>query len=248
MLHIAICDDEGTHLQILKDELDKNMHEMDLSYDIREYSVGRDLIKDVQDKVSDSGFDIVLMDIELAKGDTSGISIAEAINRKSPHTRIIFVSQYLAYAPDVYQTKHIYYVYKSRISELLPKALRSALDSLKADKAQILSFQSGTIQHRIPVKDIWYLERILRQTIIYTSSASYHTSEKTTALIQRLPEYFVSCHRSYVVNLSAISTIERSSITFPDGRNIPLARGRIDTVRSAFARMLQAENADLKTY
>ena len=270
MLHIAICEDDPVHLQILKNTLQENLLEMNLAWSAREYTDGKKFLEelvsshaahvssavplssakdssispadsDTDNRLSsaDSDFDLVFMDIELEKDDMSGITIAETINRTMPHAQIIFVSQYLAYAPDVYQAQHVYYVYKGRLQELLPKALKAALERLKKEQKQVLSFQSGTSIYRIPVSDIWYLERLLRQTIIYTRTGKLYTSEKLPQLTERLPDTFISCHRSYVINLAAVSSFERTSITFPDGSNIPLARSRIQPVRSAYARMLQ---------
>ena len=242
MISIAICENEAAHLQILEQALDTNMQEMDIPYTVREFPSGRELTDLLLSPDNNLSFDIVCMDIELEEDSASGISIAAVINQVIPNAQIIFVSQYLAYAPDVYETRHIFYVYKARLEELLPKALKAALKNLQTQAQQTLSFQTRTTQHQIPASQIWYLERQLRQTIICTRNEQYQTSEKMDLLQKRLPIYFVSCHRSYVVNLAAVSSIDRNSISFPDGRTIPLARSRTDDVRHAFARMLQSRS------
>ena len=134
MISIAICENEAAHLQILEQALDTNMQEMDIPYTVREFPSGRELTDLLLSPDNNLSFDIVCMDIELEEDSASGISIAAVINQVIPNAQIIFVSQYLAYAPDVYETRHIFYVYKARLEELLPKALKAALKNLHSEK------------------------------------------------------------------------------------------------------------------
>ena len=73
-------------------------------------------------------------------------------------------------------------------------------------------------------KDIMYLERSLRTTIIYTPLNSYRCSEKFSALLPRLRDTFVQCQQSFVVNLDFVSSFKTSSLCLTNGKEIPISR------------------------
>ena len=47
-------------------------------------------------------------------------------------------------------------------------------------------------------------------------------------------EYFYRCHRSYLVNLSKISTISKREVILEDGLNVPIARGKWEALNKAY--------------
>ncbi len=95
------------------------------------------------------------------------------INGENTRTQLIFISQYLEYASDVYSTKHTYFIYKNRLNEYLPAALDAALKNLQTDEEQYLTIKIKRSHPRIPVNDILYLERNLRETSVHTRTEAY---------------------------------------------------------------------------
>lgn len=56
----------------------------------------------------------------------------QKINSSNPNTQIIFISQHLKYASSVYETNHVYFVYKQQMAEYLPKALSAACQNIQS--------------------------------------------------------------------------------------------------------------------
>ncbi|WP_373212775.1 LytR/AlgR family response regulator transcription factor [Ruminococcus sp. 5_1_39BFAA] len=233
MLKIAVCEDNPVHAQII-DTAVNNI--LDIPFEITNYSTAGDFMNVLEEQ--GCCYDMVLMDIELGSESASGISAAQKIAPLNLRTQLIYISQYLQYAPDVYETKHIYFVSKDRLEEGLEKALRTALKNLSCEEGRYLYFKKNQIQIRLPQNDILYMERIMRETKIYTSTEVYSTSEKLTALLEQLPPSFVLCHRSFAVNLEMVSTLGRTGITFADGKCIPIGRTYYEAVKRAFAQMI----------
>lgn len=50
------------------------------------------------------------MDIELGK--ENGIDLALKVNEVTPYTQIIYITAYMQYVSDVYQSKHTYFIDK----------------------------------------------------------------------------------------------------------------------------------------
>ena len=235
MLEIAICDDDPVHSKIIQEELKKNL---EIKYNVTEFFSGKTFLNSIEQ--TGCSYDLIFMDIELGDDLISGISVAKKVTELDPNVQIIFISQYLEYAPDVYEAKHIYFILKSRLSQLLGKALQTALKNLSENNELYLYFKTRQKKQKLPENEIWYMERNLRETSIFTSSETYFTSESIDSLLKKLSPIFIQCHRSYAVNLNNVSAIERKFITFPDGRSIPVGYTHYDNVKKALAQIMMS--------
>lgn len=235
MLKIAICDDNNIQINIIREELTENMKK-DISYAIDTFNSAVSFIEILQSGTCP--YDIIFMDIDLGDSSVSGIDLVRKINFLNPSCQIIYISQHLEYAPDVYDTQHIYFLNKERVSELFGKALDSAIKNIAHnDNIAYLYFDARKKKYKIPQNDILYMERNLRETTIVTRTEEYKVSERIDFLLDRLPPYFVLCHRSYAVNLKLVSSIHQYSLTFPDGKTIPVGRTHYAEVKKSFALM-----------
>lgn len=224
MLKIAICDDNAIQLDIIQEELKKNIKE-DISYTIDTFN-------------SEAAFTQILQFGSCPYASMSGIDLVHKVNFLNPACQIIYISQYLEFASDVYDTQHVYFVSKERLSEFLGKALDSALKNIiQNDDTSYLYFTVRKKQHKIPQNDILYMERNLRETTIVTRTDEFKVSERIDQLLERLPSWFVSCHRSYAVNLKLAGSIRQYSVSFPNGKTVPIGRTHYASVKKSFALM-----------
>lgn len=237
MLNIAICEDIPIHAETITELLTTILKE---PYQTTLFSSGEDFFNSLLS--NNCLYNLVLMDIELGSESLSGILLAQKINSCNPNTQIIFISQYLQYASDVYETKHIYFVNKSKLKEYLPKALTAALEKLQEIQNQFLYFQHNQHPFQLPQNEILYMERILRTTEIHTEETIYQTAEKLSSLFSQLSSSFCFCHRSYIVNLKAIKTFSRFEIVFYNGKSIPIGRSHYQDFKAAFAQMIIAKH------
>lgn len=235
MLRFAICDDNAVQLNIIQEELKKNIKET-VSYSIDIFD-GKKSFSDMLQSGS-CPYDIIFMDIVLEDSSASGIDLIHRVNFLNPACQVVYISQYLEFAPDVYDTQHVYFVNKERISEFLDKALDTALKNIiQADTTRYLYFNIRKKQYKIPQNDILYMERNLRETTIVTRTEKFKTSESIDSLLKHLPSYFIVCHRSYAVNLKLAGSIHQYSISFPNGKSVPVGRTHYANVKKAFALM-----------
>lgn len=217
MLNIAIVEDNPVHMEHLQKLLPDVMEE---PFTVSSFSSCSSFTKSLE--INSEPFDLTFMDIEL--GEESGIRTAEYAAKVCPGLQIIYISQYLNYISPVYETKHLYFIYKPDLDKYLKKAVERALAVIRDQKSQILDVSWNKEKFHIIEKDILYLERVLRTTIIYTSQNSYRCSEKFSALLPRLKDTFVQCQQSFVVNLDFVSSFKTSSLCLTNGKEIPISR------------------------
>ena len=233
MLKIAICEDSEIFVEIIKKNIETILK---VPYELHSFLSGKEFMASLPEM--GCPYDIVFLDISLGNDTVSGIELGQMINGENTRTQLIFISQYLEYASDVYSTKHTYFIYKNRLNEYLPAALDAALKNLQTDEEQYLIIKIKRSHLRIPVNDILYLERNLRETTVHTRTEAYTVRDKLNVLQQQLPEFFVCCHRSFLVNLHAVSKLQHTEITLNTGQQIPVSRAHYEDVKKAFSLLM----------
>ena len=125
MIKIAICDDNAIQLNIIREELQKTIKK-EISFSIDTFNTGTSFSNMLQS--GQRPYDIIFMDIVLGDTAISGIDLVHKVNYLNPTCQVIYTSQYLEFVSDIYDTQHVYFVNKERLSEFLGKALDSALE------------------------------------------------------------------------------------------------------------------------
>ena len=116
MLKLAICEDDVIQCEQIQC-LTQSSLRIPFEFDI--FSSAKGFLKQISNKKCP--YQIVLMDIELGSESMSGINLAKKINSSNPNTQIIFISQHLKYASSVYETNHVYFVYKQQMANIFLK-------------------------------------------------------------------------------------------------------------------------------
>lgn len=76
----------------------------------------------------------------------------------------------------------------------------------------------------VRIEDILYIEKDGNKCNVVTGFATYSTTINLNALLDRLPPYFIKCHRSYISNTKRIAAIDKKEqyIYFENGSKCPI--------------------------
>lgn len=80
------------------------------------------------------------------------------------------------------------------------------------DERLLVKFERSI--HFVPIKDILFIEKIGRKSIIHTTENKIETYENLSTIQDRLPRNFIQTHRSYIVNFDKIAHIQTSGETY----------------------------------
>ena len=119
MLKIAICDDNEIQLTNHPGRIRKKNIKEKTSYTIDKFNSDAAFSRILQS--GNCPYDIIFMDIVLGDSSASGIDLVHKVNLLNPSSDHLY-QQYLEFASDVYDTQHVYFVNKERLSEFLGKA------------------------------------------------------------------------------------------------------------------------------
>jgi DNA-binding LytR/AlgR family response regulator len=176
---------------------------------------------DAIDFLSKQSVDLIFVDIQMP--DLTGIEFARSLENAP---KIVFTTAYEKYAIEGFKLNAIDYLLKPFSYEEFLKAAGKArkqteleanvLPSIEAN-SQFLFLKSEYKIRRINFNDILYIEGLKDYIKVYTSGDDKPVLSLNSikSLEQKLPEdKFMRVHRSFIVNLDKIDTIERSRIIF----------------------------------
>lgn len=237
MLYIAICDDEPLHLKKAEKLIRAKLH----SYapEIETFPSAEALLQSMSE--GDYAPDIAVLDIEL--GGTDGITLAKELNRIVPRCRIIYLTSYINYAPNVYFTDHTWFVLKSDIEKNIAPALETAILSLatEAKSGSKITVKVGGKVTVIPVSQVLYIELVGRKTRLVTETDEIIASRPPRELLQNIPEdCIVRCHQSFHVNIEKIISIDKNDLVLSNGIRIPISRTYRADVKALFFSKLRS--------
>ena len=110
--------------------------------------------------------------------------------------------------------------------------------SLTSDKPDddAIQVESGTATYRLPYDQILYIEALNKKLTICTVRQSISVRQSMNSLADALPQYFLRCHRSYIVNMKyVVSTDYREMLlTLSDGSRLPIARSMKNAFHDQF--------------
>ncbi len=226
-LRLGICDDERQDLaQIL--EMVK-LYDKDCQLQITTFLHAKDLLY----TATTSGFDITILDIEMEP--PTGFDIAKELVSMPNPPIVIFATKSNAYALKGYGVA-IRYLQKPVMREAFFEAMDAAIADATAHR---LTFQIDTALVSVHLRDIQYIETFGHYAIVHTADEAYRFRSTLKEVMARLPKgYFVSPHKSYVVNLEHIRSATASEIILDCGAVVPIGRKRMQEFNDTLYRFL----------
>jgi DNA-binding LytR/AlgR family response regulator len=213
MIRTIAIDDEPLALQLVSGYIEKTP---DLQL------LGKfDNPVDAAEFLSDKEVDLIFVDIQMP--DLSGIEFTRLIN-KGP--KVVFTTAYEKYALEGYKLEVTDYLLKPFSYEEFLAAVNKVKKQLRLEEkaessveanSQFLFLKSDYKIRRINFNDILYIEGLKDYVKVYVQNSPKPVLSLTSLkqLEIKLPSgKFMRVHRSFIVNLEKIETIERSRIVF----------------------------------
>jgi two-component system LytT family response regulator len=241
MIRCLVVDDEPLALHILEDYISKMPF-------LQLVKVTTNPIEALQ-LVQEGGIDLVFLDVQMP--ELTGIQFLRIANGKS---KVILTTAYSQYALEGYELDVIDYLLKpiafDRFFKSVQKAQSIIQPSAKTEikqeaPAQQNDFLSDFIfvktEHKIQkvyLNDILFIEGLKDYISIFTPAERIITLQNMKKMEDALPEkHFIRVHKSYIVSINKIDSIERSRIFIGD-KVIPVG----DTYRDEFFKIVDGKN------
>lgn len=230
MLQIAVCDDEKSMAEYLKQLIESRLEgEKDCSVTV--FSSGTELLEEGRD------FDIFFLDIDLK--DMSGIDMARCL-RKEKEAVIVFVTALKEYVFDAFDLQAFQYLFKpvdeKQFFQVLDKAL---LECRTKKRSEPLVIRVNGIYQNVPKEKILYAENEARKIVLHLRDEQISFYAKMSELEGMLGEQFFRCHRGYLVNLNAVKGYDTGNIQLKNGEIILMAKQKYSAFVAAYMEFLR---------
>ena len=188
-------------------------------------------------------FDLYLIELA-AVAAPAGLSAAAELRRRGRRAPLAFAARTAAHAYSAFRVDAMQYlllpVHQQELSALLARAT-------EPEYGPAIPVATASGLRVLPFADIEYLE--CTHHVVHFHLAS---GEDVPSLSVRVPfaqvaqplladERFVQLHRSYVVNLAAVSQLAASEFWMQSGARVPVPRGREPAARTALRDYLEKQ-------
>ena len=170
--------------------------------------------------------DLLFLDIEMP--EMTGIELTRNLNDKE--IIIIFTTSNKDYALEAFELNIADYLLKpftqSRFLQAVTKAraiLESRSENVQISKDEFLLVRDSNVTRRLKLDDIFYAEAMGDYVKFYTREKMFAIHGTMKAAEERLlKDNFVRVHRSYIVSLGKIDTLQDGGLVV-NGQFIPVA-------------------------
>lgn len=219
MLNIAICDDMEMDRKHIEGLIQDYCTSLNCEISIMTFSSGEEINKHYI--YENSRFDIIFLDIYM--GGDNGIKTAQMIREVDMLVKIIFITTSVEHALDSFSVFPFNYLVKPIKKEIFNKVFENAILTIDKEKQKSITVKMDDQIHTIFYKDIKYLDSAGKKINIHTKNTIIHFYSKLDDVEAAIgDERFLRCHKSFLVNMDFISSVEDYSFILMDRIEVPI--------------------------
>jgi DNA-binding LytR/AlgR family response regulator len=175
--------------------------------------------------------ELFILDIQL--DGMNGMEIAKILREKKYDGNIVFLTAFREYVFEGYQVHALNYLMKPVSAEQLTSTLTELL-RITASENYVFSIHNTKMQ--IPYREISAFS-VNRHYIDITTinGETYGQSANLRDILPILPKEFIQCHRSYIVNMTHIQALSRTTICLTNKLRVPIGRSYLEKTRTDFS-------------
>lgn len=221
ILHILICDDDAAFLKIQHEAVSAIMRRRNEAAVINAFRGNKTIPEELLRHC-----DLAFLDIDFPQKTYNGIDIARQLRAVNRDAVIIFVTNYVEYAPEGYEVQAFRYLLKREVPKKLEEYLRLGIEQLhRARKTYAIQIGGETIH--LLIEDILYIESQKHTATAYVrgntvKSYSFYASLRSIeeALAQ---DGFLRIQKSYLVNMRHIQKYQCREAVLTGDIHLPVS-------------------------
>lgn len=214
---VAVCDDDTAQIRELRALLNEWAKNKAFALDIDEYVSAESFLFSYSDKACD----LILLDIEMKS--INGMELARKLRAEGDMLPIVFVTGYSEYMNEGYEVEALHYLLKPIDKTRLFWVLDKFIMKHGKEREVLLSCEDKIVH--ISPDMVMYCEAVGKKTMVFLKGGQVLECDKGIgAVTDMLGEGFIYCHRSYVVNLRYVRSIEKTELVLDSEQAIPISR------------------------
>lgn len=172
--------------------------------------------------------------IDLNFGKNSGVETAKEIMKRHEEMPIVFTSEKPRNVQDIFAVEPVYFLEKPIQGEALAAALERGKKRICQIEEKCVTISSRGVLHRVRCDRIYYAESSKRIISMIGRDEKWVIYMKMDDLETILPECFLRCHKSYMVNMNHITSLSAEGAILEGGKKIPVSRAKYREAKRRF--------------
>lgn len=224
---IGICDDNPLTLKKIGEYIDTINKKKTYTLEARYYKSGEELLLEYTNQ-----YKLLLLDIEMK--ELNGIETARKIREKDKEVKIIFITNFLQYATEGYKVNAYRYLLKPISYQVFVKEIDSVLEEIDKSCKEIF-IKSKNKSYKMKLNDLIFIESYGHYIIYHMKEEKISVRSSLKLLNKELSDYyFFQVHKSYIINLSYVSSYNYQSVTMETGESIPISKYRYQEFKKKY--------------
>ena len=226
-MEFAVCDDGAVDRASLIAMIRRYCEQRKIPAGIAQFASAGELLQ----KFVPGKYHVVFLDIYMP--GITGIEAARRLRERDTRCLLVFTTTSEDHVLDSYSVYAAGYLLKPYTEGQLKETLDWCIQSL-SDQLQVYEFVSDRERRQVALGDIFFIEIYGRDAVLHTADKDYTFHRSLSEIEQELPEEFLRCHRSYLVNMRHIARALATDFLLKDGRLVPIGTGMGPSVRQRF--------------
>ena len=173
--------------------------------------------------------DIFFSDIELnCDSNFTGIDACKELRKAGYPGIIIFLTAFKEYVFDGYDVQAFNYLLKPINQNSLTNCLNKFVGLYSND---YYYHHKGNDIFKIPYYEIIYIEKSSHDAIIHTTTAIYVERTSLNEILNRLPDFFIRSHKSYIVNINKVKSLRQNELKLISDVSTPVSRSFLPDIK-----------------
>lgn len=167
-----------------------------------------------------------------------GIALCRKLREYDRNLYIVFVTNYVEFAPAGYEIGLFRYLLKPVTKDAVDKVMQEIRADLQHSSRILI--KTAECSFVLDWHDILYLEVFDKETCIYYENDSVRVTKSLGELETLLQPYaFYRIHRKYLVNLDHVQEFDQYHLTLDNGKTLPISRRKSFSFRKQLYQFLE---------
>lgn len=218
MMRILICDDDRAQLEALRGHVRDILDRVGLSAMIRTFGEQAEIPAHCYEDCS-----IALLDIDFREQSYNGLDIAKRLRQVNREAVIIFITNYVEYAPEGYEVQAFRYLMKSELEPKLEGYLLQAVARLQ-EVRRTLTVTVSAEPVTLLLSDILYIESQAHTAVIHSRKGELRVYASLKSLEAQLSKQgFLRIQKSFLVNMERVKRFQSTGAELDEGTVLPVS-------------------------
>lgn len=221
-MNIFVCDSCVEQAETCENKLIQLARKADIPLKSKVFSSGDALLFEAEPLLHQ--IDLIYLAVEIS--DTNGLQIADKLREMGYLGDIVFYTMDTTRAIEGYDVSALHYLLKDSTSDAkFAEVFHRALQRKEHREQEMLVLTCAGDSRYIPLRDIYYFEVNLRIITVYYRQDCFEFYSTMAQMEEQLyAKGFVRTHKSFLVNIRWIRSVNTNQIVLDTGEVLPVGK------------------------